>query len=85
MDLVYYKGMLTVNVHEAKTHFSRLLSRVESGEEIIIAKAGKPVARLIPVLEKVMQRTPGTAKGRISMTEDFLKPLPDDFLEEFEK
>ena len=77
--------MITVNVHEAKTHFSRLLSRVESGEEIIIAKAGKPVARLIPVLEKVVRRSPGTAKGHITMTEDFLEPLPDDYLAEFEK
>lgn len=76
--------MAKVNVHDAKTHFSRLLSRAESGEEIIIAKAGKPVARLVSVEEKVSKRMPGSAKGLIVMKNNFLAPLPEDILEEFE-
>ncbi len=77
--------MAVVNVHDAKTHFSRLLSRVESGEEIIIAKAGKPVARVIPLKEKKGKRVPGSAKGRLKVEESFLEPLPEDILEAFEK
>jgi prevent-host-death family protein len=76
--------MAKVNVHDAKTHFSRLLSRVESGEEIIIAKAGKPVARLVPVEDKVIKRRPGSAKGLIVMKNSFFEPLPEDILGEFE-
>ncbi len=77
--------MATVNVHDAKTHFSRLLSRVESGEEIVIAKAGKPVARIVPLIGKVSKRTPGTGKGRITLKKSFFEPLPDSVLKEFEK
>jgi prevent-host-death family protein len=66
----------TVNVHEAKTHLSRLLERVEHGEEIVIARAGKPVARLIPV-EPVERRRPiGKYKGQIWVSEDFDESLP---------
>ena len=54
-----------VNVHEAKTHFSRLLERAHQGEEIILAKAGKPYAKLVP-LEERKERLPGLAKGRLS-------------------
>lgn len=68
--------MATVNVHEAKTHFSKLLNRVGSGEEIIIAKAGKPVARILPITKKIKKRIPGTAKGRVVIKESFFKPLP---------
>lgn len=77
MDLVlrlsYTKLMATtVNVHEAKTHFSKLLAQVSAGEEIIIAKAGKPVARLAPLLPKAAKkRVPGIDKGKIWMAEDF--------------
>lgn len=77
--------MATVNVHDAKTHFSRLISRVESGEEIVIAKAGKPVARLLPLLKKASIRTPGSAKGRIVLKKGFLGPLPDSLLDELER
>ncbi len=77
--------MPTVNIHDAKTHFSRILSRVESGEEIIIAKAGRPVARLLPLKGKIKKRIPGTAKGRITIMKDFFTPLPEDILDEFEK
>jgi len=66
----------TVNVHEAKTHLSRLLERVERGDEIVIARAGKPVARLVP-MEPVERRRPiGKYKGQIWMSDDFDEPLP---------
>lgn len=74
----------TVNVHEAKTHLSRLLTRVMGGEEIIIAKAGKPVARLVPVEQAPKERNPGSAAGRILIAPDFEAPLPDQILESFE-
>lgn len=74
-----------VNIHEAKTHFSKLLARVQAGEEIIIAKAGMPVARLVPVKERVARRVPGSAKGRISVSPDFNAPLPERVIEEFEQ
>ena len=73
----------TVNVHEAKTHLSRLLDRVSQGEEVIIAKAGKPVARLISVNERPERRVPGSAAGRIVVGEDFDAPLPEEVLETF--
>ena len=76
--------MATVNIHDAKTHFSRLITRVESGEEIIIAKAGKPVARLVPLTGGIEQRVPGTAKGRLVIKEDFFEPLPEEVLKDFE-
>ena len=75
---------LTVNIHEAKTHFSKLLARVHAGEEVIIAKAGKPVARLLPVVEE-KKRVPGTAKGKIILSDDFDAPLPEAVREDFEK
>lgn len=75
----------TVNVHEAKTHFSKLLTLVSTGEEIIIAKAGKPVARLVPISDKPAQRVLGTDKGKIWMAPDFDAPLPPEILDEFYK
>ncbi len=73
--------MEIVNIHEAKTQLSRLLARAHAGEEIIIAKAGTPYARLIP-LEPAVQRKPGIAKGAV--TSAFFEPLPDDELERWE-
>ena len=62
----------TVNVHDAKTHFSKLLAQVSAGEEIIIAKAGKPVARLAPIVPKPLtKRVPGIDKGKIWIADDF--------------
>jgi prevent-host-death family protein len=74
-----------VNVHEAKTHFSRLLERVNRGEEIVIAKSGKPVARLVPFGEKPAKRIPGTAKGQIIIKRNFEAPLPKSLMNYFEK
>jgi prevent-host-death family protein len=73
--------MTTVNVHEAKTTLSKLLEEVERGGEVVIARNGKPVARLVPVPRK--PRRPGSLKGRITMRRDFDDPLPDDLLEAF--
>jgi prevent-host-death family protein len=75
--------MRTVNMHEAKTHFSKLVDSVMKGNEIIIAMAGKPVAKLIPI-EKKPKRRPGALKGKIKITKDFDDPLPEDILSDFE-
>jgi prevent-host-death family protein len=69
------------NVHEAKTHLSRLLERVAEGEEIIIAKSGRPVAKLVRVA--VEPRRPGRLKGRIRVGPDFDDPLPEEVLAAF--
>jgi prevent-host-death family protein len=69
-----------VNIHEAKTHFSRILTQVGNGEEVIISKSGKPIARLVPITEKLPQRTPGSAKGKVILEKDFDAPLPDSIL-----
>jgi prevent-host-death family protein len=66
-----------VNVHEAKTHFSKLLKRVMSGERIIIAKAGQPVAVLSPITGSTPRRTPGMDKGKVTIAPDFDAPLPE--------
>ena len=73
---------MTVNIHEAKTHFSKLLSRVAKGEEVVIAKAGTPVARLVPLAAKPKQRQLGTERGKIWMAPDF-DELPPEFLYAF--
>lgn len=72
-----------VNVHEAKTHLSRLLRKVAAGEEVVIARAGKPVARLVPV-ETRPRRVFGIDRGRFEVPEDFDAPLPEDVLRSFE-
>lgn len=74
--------MSVVNVHEAKTHLSRLLERVSAGEEIVIAKAGRPVARLIPYEESLEPRKPGGWEGRVWIADDF-DELPPDLLAAF--
>lgn len=74
----------SVNVHEAKTRFSTLLRRVQLGEEIVIAKSGKPVARLVPFSRSLASRKPGSAKGAITIEPDFDAPLPAEFRKVFE-
>src|SRR5262249_49179303 len=66
-----------VNVYDAKTHFSRLLRRVRAGEEIVIAAAGRPVARLVPIAPDSGPRVLGGAEGEVWIAEDFNAPLPD--------
>ena len=77
--------MKTVNIHEAKTHLSRLLADVAAGEEIVIAKAGKPVARLVPVTGQRPDRVLGVDAGRVVINDDFDAPLPDEVLAGFER
>jgi len=71
-----------VNVQEAKTHLSRLLARVEAGEDIVIARAGRPIARLVPVAEHI-SRVPGSARGDFEVPDDFDDPLPAVILDAF--
>jgi len=73
--------MEIINIHEAKTHFSRLLARVHNGEEIVIAKSGQPYARLVPIAAP-QQRVPGIAKGAV--TDAFFEPLPEEELASWE-
>jgi prevent-host-death family protein len=77
--------METVNVHEAKTHLSRLLARVARGEEILIARAGKPIARLVPVNASRGARALGMDRGRVAIAADFDAPLPEEIVAAFEK
>ena len=68
--------MTTVNIHEAKSNLSRLLARVEAGEVVVIARNGKPVARLV-ALERPGKRELGALRGRIKLDESFFDPLPE--------
>ena len=74
--------MLVKTITEAKAHLSSLLQKVDEGEEIIIGRAGKPIAKIIPYTEKKPPRVPGKLKGKIVIKEDF-DELPDDFAQEF--
>jgi prevent-host-death family protein len=72
-----------INIHEAKTNLSRLLVRVELGEEIIIARAGKPVARLAPMESKAGERRLGSAAREFQTPDDFNSPLPPEIEDSF--
>lgn len=74
---------MTVNVHEAKTQLSKLLERVDRGEEVVICRAGEPVARLVPV--RTARRVLGGDKGRVRIARDFDAPLPADVQADFER
>jgi prevent-host-death family protein len=76
--------MTKYNVHEAKTHLSRLLEKVAEGEEVVIARAGVPVARLVPV-QPTTKRELGFERGRVFIADDFDAPLPKDVLKSFEE
>jgi prevent-host-death family protein len=76
--------MQTVNIYDAKTNLSRLLDAVSAGEEVVIARAGKPLARLVPVQPRKPLRQPGFLKGRIKIADDFDAPLPDELVAAFE-
>ena len=77
------RGVAEVSVREAKTHLSRLLLRAAGGEEIVIARAGKPIARLVPI-EPKPQRVIGQDDGLFEVPEDFDAPLPDEVLALFQ-
>ena len=75
--------MVTVNVHEAKTHLSRLLADAEAGEDVVIARNGKPVAKLVPYAPKV-KRQFGSMAGMIELDDSFFDPLPEEELAAWE-
>ena len=76
-------SMATFNIHEAKTHFSRLLADVEAGREVVITRAGQPVAQLIPYQGQRRLREPGGWEGQIWIADDF-DELPEEILAAFE-
>lgn len=76
--------MRTVNIHEAKTHLSKLVDQANAGQEIVIARAGKPVARLIPAGRRQTRRSLGALAGRFSVPADFDAPLPEEVIQAFE-
>ncbi|MGH8289502.1 MAG: type II toxin-antitoxin system Phd/YefM family antitoxin [Steroidobacteraceae bacterium] len=73
-----------INIHAAKTHLSRIVDEVAAGKEVIIAKAGKPMARLSPITAAVRKKKLGMLKGKIKVPDDFNAPLPEDVLAAFE-
>jgi prevent-host-death family protein len=75
--------MKVVNIHEAKTHLSRLIERAESGEEIVLGRAGKPVALLVPYRRAGTPRSPGALAARVQLAEDF-DETPEWLLDAFE-
>ena len=77
--------MTTVNIHQAKTHLSRLLAQVARGEEVIISRAGTPVARLTPYTTSRPRRRLGRDRGLFEVPDDFDAPLPEDVIESFER
>ena len=76
---------ITVNIHADKTQLSRLLEQVEEGEEIVIARAGKPIARIVPLVPTRPKRRLGILEGQYTVADNIDDPLPDDLLEEFYK
>lgn len=76
--------MTKVNIHQAKTQFSRLIEMAASGEEVIIAKSGKPVARLVSYTPKGAVRLPGSMRGKIRIKKNFDAPLAKELLDAFE-
>jgi prevent-host-death family protein len=77
--------MIQVNIHEAKTKLSQLLARVAAGEEVIIARAGRPIARLSGIQQSRASRKLGVDEGLFEVPDDFNAPLPPEVLEEFER
>ena len=75
--------MKTVNIHQAKTHLSRLVEEAAEGAEIVIAKAGRPRARLVPYREGTKPRVLGSMKGKLRIPDNFDDPLPDELLRAF--
>lgn len=74
----------TVNIHQAKTHFSKLIQAVVDGEEVIIAKAGHPLVKMSPIKPPKKKLKFGSMKGKIWISDDFDDPLPEDILAAFE-
>lgn len=84
-NLGYSLVMIRINIHEAKTHLSRYLSRLEAGETIILCKRNVPIAEIKPIEHRRTEpRKLGVAKGQFEVTDAFFEPLPDDLLAAFE-
>lgn len=77
--------MQQLNIYEVKTNLSKLVDQAHNGETIIIAKSGKPWAKIIPFDEQKKQFKFGTMKGKIKIADDFNEPLPDEIIDLFEK
>ena len=77
--------MLQINIHEPKTQFSKLIASVEKGDEVIIARYGEPVAKLLPFKQTSIPRQPGSAKWKFKVTPEFFDPLPDHIIDAFEQ
>jgi prevent-host-death family protein len=73
-----------VNLYEAKTNLSQLVERAAAGEEIVIAKAGRPLARLVPLKARTEPRFPGLLKGKIVIGPEFDAPLPNELAKAFQ-
>jgi prevent-host-death family protein len=86
LSLVWFRELFVtvVNIHAAKTHLSRLVDAAAAGEEIIIAKAGKPVAKLVALDRPRQKRVLGVLAGKLRVSDDFDAPLPEEILREFE-
>lgn len=74
-----------INIHEAKTHLSRIVEEVAAGKEVVIAKAGKPMARLVPMKQGITKKHLGLLKGKIKIPPDFNEPLPETIMRLFER
>ncbi len=75
--------MILVNIHEAKTHFSKLINQAIAGEEVVIARDGTPLIKLTPYIEETRHRQGGQLSGLIQIREDFDDPLPEEYLNSF--
>jgi prevent-host-death family protein len=75
--------MIFVNVHEAKTHFSKLINQTLSGEEVIVSRGNQPLIKLVPYHEETSVRKGGQLKGMLKIADNFDDPLPDDYLKHF--
>lgn len=73
-----------INIHEAKTHLSRIVEEVAAGAEVVIAKAGRPMARLVPLESIASKKSLGKLRGRLVVPDDFNAPLPPDVAASFE-
>lgn len=76
--------MAKVNIHDAKTNLSRLIEKVVKGDEVVISKAGAPVAKLVPIKPAVPRRRKGLLKNKIKIHPSFYKPLPEEIIAAFE-
>ncbi|MBR7800904.1 type II toxin-antitoxin system Phd/YefM family antitoxin [Undibacterium fentianense] len=76
--------MQIINIHDAKTQFSKLVEAVSQGDEIVIARAGTPAARLVPIATTKTVRQPGALKGKLQIADDFDAPLPSELQSAFE-